>query len=429
MSNYISTTDGDFDRVYMTSNSLFNLYLANTAQANNPLYMAGTNFSVGSGIELPNSTLLISPTYSYNPILTDLKYGWKQVSIGNFSGAGIRGNGSLWAWGKFANGSNINANTAVIVNGSGGNTWVSTARADGFGFAINSQGHLYAWGQNTSFNLGDQTSSYRSSLIRIDSANTWTKISCGKSGYYPVSAIKQDGTLWSWGDNEFGQCGIGTGGFGAQTVSIRTPVASAEGQPANTWSDVAVGIYHTLAISSDPTTLGYVYSWGRSTNGSLGSLDFAGAAIGDKSVPTLIGTSNAGGYSPYITGATAVSVGTSTSAAIAYGVLWTWGTNSIGQAGDGTTSNRSSPVTVAGGGTTWSKVTHTGIQQFASNQLTFALKTDGTMWCWGYNNSGQAGDGTLNTAYSSPQLLTTWSGNTWYDISGGGTTFAAVRQY
>jgi alpha-tubulin suppressor-like RCC1 family protein len=68
------------------------------------------------------------------------------------------------------------------------------------------------------------------------------------------------------------------------------------------------------------------------------------------------------------------------------GTLWCWGKNDYGQLGDGTTTNRLSPVQV-GTETTWARVA-------AGDQHSCATKKDGTLWCWGYNLSGQVGDNT-----------------------------------
>jgi YD repeat-containing protein len=90
------------------------------------------------------------------------------------------------------------------------------------------------------------------------------------------------------------------------------------------------------------------------------------------------------------------------------GTLWTWGYNTFGRLGNGTTTDRSSPGTVAGGGTNWRT-------PMAGRLHSAAIKTDGTLWTWGGNGSGQLGDGTT-TDRSSPGT-----------ISGGGTTWLAVR--
>ena len=100
------------------------------------------------------------------------------------------------------------------------------------------------------------------------------------------------------------------------------------------------------------------------------------------------------------------------------GTLWSWGHNNVGNLGDGTTTNRSSPVQV-GALTTWSTVG-------AGYSFAAAVKTDGTLWTWGYNTSGQLGDETTTNRSSPVQVggLTTWlrvtSGS--YDGTGGITS-------
>jgi alpha-tubulin suppressor-like RCC1 family protein len=82
-----------------------------------------------------------------------------------------------------------------------------------------------------------------------------------------------------------------------------------------------------------------------------------------------------------------VSAGISFCSAIkTNGTLWTWGANGSGQLGDGTVDNRSSPVQI-GSLSNWSQVS-------ALNVYCLAIKTDGTLWAWGFNGSGQLGDGT-----------------------------------
>jgi alpha-tubulin suppressor-like RCC1 family protein len=100
------------------------------------------------------------------------------------------------------------------------------------------------------------------------------------------------------------------------------------------------------------------------------------------------------------------------------GTLWTWGRNNDGQLGDNTTTNRSSPVTTAGAGTTWCQVG-------AGYAHTMAIKTDGTLWTWGYNSCGQLGDNTT-TPRSSPGI-TAGAGTIWCQTSAGSSHTAAIQ--
>ena len=99
--------------------------------------------------------------------------------------------------------------------------------------------------------------------------------------------------------------------------------------------------------------------------------------------------------------------------------LWTWGNNGNGQLGDGTTTSRSSPGTTAGGGTNWNQV-------FGGSNHTAAIKTDGTLWTCGYNGIGRLGDGTT-TNRSSP-VTTAGGGTNWKQVSGGDFHTAAISE-
>jgi len=99
--------------------------------------------------------------------------------------------------------------------------------------------------------------------------------------------------------------------------------------------------------------------------------------------------------------------------------LWTWGGNSNGALGDNTTTNRSTPVTTFAGGTNWKQVS-------CGSFHTAAIKTDGTLWTWGFNTTnGQLGDNTT-TNRSTP--VTTFAGGTnWKQVSGGDRHTAAIK--
>ena len=190
------------------------------------------------------------------------------------------------------------------------------------------------WGSNGSGQLGDGTTTSRSSPGTTAGGGTnWKQVAGG--GDYSA-AIKTDGTLWTWGSNGSGRLGDGT------TTNRSSPVTTAGG--GTNWNQVAGANNgsHTSAIKTD-------------------------------------------------------------------GTLWTWGLNTSGQLGDGTTTNRSSPITTAGGGTNWNQVA-------MGYEYTHAIKTDGTLWTWGHNQFGKLGDGTT-TSRSSPVTVLGALTTTLYDTS------------
>ena len=98
--------------------------------------------------------------------------------------------------------------------------------------------------------------------------------------------------------------------------------------------------------------------------------------------------------------------------------LWTWGYNYKGQLGDNTATSRLSPITTAGGGTNWSQVS-------AGRLHTAAIKTDGTLWTWGYNSYGQLGNMMFDDK-SSP-ITPSNSSTTWKQVSAGDNHTAAIK--
>jgi alpha-tubulin suppressor-like RCC1 family protein len=201
--------------------------------------------------------------------------------------------------------------------------------------------------------------------------------------------------LWGVGSNSSGELGDGT------TSNRSIPVITAGG--GINWKQVSCGYqHHTAAIKTDGT----LWTCGYNGYGQLGD----GTAT-DRSSP---GTTAGGG-----TNWKQVAAGSGHIAAIKTdGTLWSWGANNNGQSGDGTTSNRSSPVTVSGGGTNWKQVS-------AGSAHTGAIKTDGTLWTWGYNGYGQLGDGT--TSNRSSPITTAGGGTNWKQVSCARNTTTAIK--
>ena len=184
--------------------------------------------------------------------------------------------------------------------------------------------------------------------------------------------------LWSWGYNGDGQLGSGT------TTDRSSPVQVGA---LKDWSSVSGGQNCCLAIKTNGT----LWAWGKNANGQLG--------LGNTtyySSPVQVGS---------LTNWLSVSAGYRHILAVKTdGTLWAWGSNGQGSVGDGTTTSRSSPVQI-GSLTTWSKVS-AGV-----SGSSLAIKTDGTLWAWGYNQTGELGLSNT-TNYSSPVqvgALTNWS--------------------
>ena len=253
-------------------------------------------------------------------------------------------------------------------------------------------GYLWTWGQPTLGILGDDAIIARSSPVQtVARGFNWAQISAGSS---LSCGVKTDGTLWTWGSGSVGRLGDNS------TVSKSSPVQTVAG--GTNWKEV-IGASTCVATKTDGT----LWTWGFNSGGQLGD----NTSVNKSSpVQTVTGGTNW----------VRASAGANVVAAIkSDGTLWTWGANSNGQLGDNTTSARSSPVQTVAGGTNWSSVC-------ASNAVCAAIKTDGTLWLWGQNPSGVLGDNSI-VSKSSP-VQTVAGGANWRQVSSTTTqNIAAIK--
>lgn len=191
---------------------------------------------------------------------------------------------------------------------------------------------LYMWGGGTLGQLGNLAAVNFSSPVIIG-VKEWKQISCGGNH---TAAIRSDSLLFTWGFNGSGQLGDGT------VVNRSSPVQIG----SNSWKQISCGSNHTSAIRSDDL----LFTWGSNNYGRLGD-----GTTTARSSPVQIGSNSW----------TQVSIGsnsTVTAAIRSDSLLFTWGANNNGNLGDGTTTNRSSPVQI--GNRIWSQVSaggnHTG---------------------------------------------------------------------
>lgn len=311
------------------------------------------------------------------------------IAVGGMHSLAVNTGGTVQSWGlntsgQLGNGTITSSTTPVSVSGLSGA--VAVAAGSAFSLALKSDGTVRSWGLNSNGQLGDGTIIKRLTPVTVSGLTNVVAIAAGVSH---ALALKSDGTVWAWGRNNSGQLGDGT------TTQRMTPVqvSSLTGITA-----IAAGSQHSLALKSDGTA----WAWGANAKGEIGD-----GTTTNRLTPVQVSG---------LTNVTAVSAGGEHSTALlAAGTVWGWGANSSGQLGDGTTvGSRTTPVQAG---------SLTGVVAIGTGgSHTLALMNDSTVRTWGLNSSGQLGDGTTinrSTPVTVPGFLAK-------AIAGGTTDTAAI---
>ena len=350
-----------------------------------------------------NTTTCVSSPVAVVGGFTD----WCQVSAGRDHNLGLRANGTVWAWGdntlgQLGNDTTTCSSSPVSVVGES-TDWCQLSAGGNHSLALKCDNTMWAWGGNYCGELGHGTSGYysdQSSPVSVVGGFTdWNQVSAGNCHSL---GLRSNGSLWSWGFNNYGQLGINTGGLGTGRSS---PVSVLGG--FTDWCQVSAGCNHNLALRSN----GSLWSWGYNCFGQLGD-GTGGDYTFDKSSPVSV----VGGFTDWCQ----VSAGDKHSLALrSNGSLWSWGHNYLGQLGDNTIVDRSSPVSVVGGFTNWSQIS-------AGSCHSVALKADGRLWSWGLNLDGQLGNG--NTICRSSPVSIVGEIYDWCQVSAGSKHNFAIRE-
>jgi len=298
----------------------------------------------------------LSATATVTVVAAPLTHGLTYLGNGSTSGTPPSDSGSY------------PAGATVTVLGNTGGLVRTGSTFTGWNSAADGSGTSYAPGVTLTMG-GANLLLYAQWTVTPHAVSVW-------GGARECIALKSDGTVWTWGFNNYGELGDGT------TTNSATPLQVLGSGGTGHLSGVSAimgGEVHNLALKSDGT----VWAWGWDRNGALGNgVDDSNS---DFPVPLQV---------PGVVNSIMVSGGYCFSVALLQDhTLVAWGVNSAGQLGDGTTTNRLSPVPVVG-------LSHV-VAVSAGWTHVVALKDDGTVWTWGsntwtgaYPGSGKLGDGT-----------------------------------
>ena len=303
----------------------------------------------------------------------------------------VASDGSIWAWGDDSQGelgdnSNSSSDTAPArISLPNGARAIQVAAGGMFSLALTSNGQVYAWGQNDFGQLGDNNTDPSDVPVPVDlpSGVTIDEVSAGED--YAL-AVTGGGQVYAWGDDAFGQLGNGQSGSGTLSdVPVEVQL------PANTSvSEVSTRGYFSLALTGS----GSVLSWGAGLGGTLGN-----GGTSSSSTPGPVSL-------PADTNVINISAGDTFGLALtADGSVLAWGAGSKGQLGNGSDSESDTPTPVS----LPANVTANDIAAGGSYGL--AMAPGGRVYAWGDNTEGQLGSGTAGGSSNTPApvLLATHS--------------------
>jgi alpha-tubulin suppressor-like RCC1 family protein len=283
-----------------------------------------------------------------------------QVAAGGNHTCALTAAGPVECWGdnSFGQLGNNNASSGIVkIPVSGLADAIALVAGDGHTCALTLQGFVRCWGNNGLGQLGNGTNTNQPAPV----ATLVGGIAALAAGYSHTCGLTASGLVLCWGYNGFGQLGDGTktskNAPGVAVIGLTDVVA------------ISAGIAHSCAL----TRAGAVKCWGSNAYGRLGDGTTTGSTT-----PVAVSGLDRGV-------ADIVAAGRHTCALTRVGTVKCWGYNGDGELGDGTTTDRSTPVAVSG---------LTGIVGIAGNNYhTCALAAAGTVTCWGQNGSGELGNG------------------------------------
>ncbi|MDT7506838.1 InlB B-repeat-containing protein [Bifidobacterium sp. H6bp22N] len=348
-----------------------------------------------------DKTILTTPTKP------DIRFS--HISSGSNFILALGSDGNLYSWGSNGDGelgrdtSSTPNSIPGLVTAPDGVRFTQTSGGLGLSLALGSDGNIYSWGYNSEGQLGRDTSSKdstpadRPGLVAPPAGVRFTQVSAGFTHSF---AFGSDGNLYSWGDNSDGQLGRDTGSAKYDTTPGKVPLPAG----VASFTQVSGGTFYSLAMGSD----GNLYSWGTNTFGELGR--DTGSARSD-STPRKVSIRTG------VAKLTTISAkGWCSLAMDSDGNLYSWGYNLYGELGRKTDNPTINVVPV--------KVTMpAGITRFIwfaeGTEHTLAMGSDGNLYSWGWDYYGQLGRENNNTSDSTPRKVMMPAGVSYIQASAG----------
>jgi alpha-tubulin suppressor-like RCC1 family protein len=334
-----------------------------------------------------------NPVKVHDGAITGGNTGVDVIDAGGFHACALK-SGVVYCWGDNSRGQLGDGTTTsrsvpvAVASGAMTNTGVDAISVGAFHTCALKSGVVYCWGSNKaesgrdSGQLGDGTTTNRSVPVAVvDGAMTNTGVDAISAGDEHTCAVKA-GVVYCWGSDWERQLGYGTTRMSSHGMDlyISTEPIKVAGGAMTTNTDVtavAAGGYHTCALKS-----GVVYCWGDNLEGDqLGR----GTSGGQSGTPVAVADG-----AMTNTGVEALTAGYAHTCATKPSGAYCWGSNVFGQLGDGSSTRRLSPVAVVAG----AMPTSTGFTALsAGGDHTCAVRS-AVVYCWGWNGLKNLGDGT-----------------------------------